>query len=926
MTARRIKLCLHPRAEGDDPGDGGIRRVVEGMQRHFPAAGVDLVDDPAKADILAAHIEIPEVWLTLFPDKPIVAMNHGLYWSDVNGEWPTWAKKANRGVMEAIRVADAVTVPSRWVADVITRHTCRVPRVIPHGLDLEEWARDANKIGDDSTIVPYVLWDKTRPDPVCDPTPVNEVARLLPDVQFVTTFGEPAPNVMVTGRQPFAAAKALVQNAAVYLATSRETFGVATLQALACGVPVAGYQWGAQPEILSHWGDSYLAAPGDVADLAEGIRWCLKNREEAGAMARGTAEGYSWPRAIEQYADLFRHLLAERKARAQRPRVSVVVTAYKLERYLPACIDSVTAQTDADWELIVVNDASPDQCGFIANQQAHYDKRITVIHNPVNLYQSGARNAGIAAARGRYILPLDADDMLAPNAIQVLADELDKDRSIHVAYGNVRFVKDDGATPMVYGEHEPGHSGWPFEFDFRKQIRGFNLLPYCSMFRREAWEATAGYRERLRNDDDPDFWLRLASYGFRPRKVTDADTLIYRVRPGSMSQSVPHVDWASWFGWRGAPERSPAGTVGLESLQLPIPTWTPPAISVVIPVGRGHERLVMTAIDSLEAQTFGWFEAIVVNDTGTDLRLPPWVKRIDVSGDRGGPLGVAEARNAGAVSAIAPHLLFLDADDYLQPDALAIWAKVARERPETVFYADMWEDVAWGDPDGSGERQVVPLPPGKLSRFSWPDAEGGEQVLRGAVGAITQLIPRKAFEAVGGFEEGPWEDWAFLLKLARAGWCSARIARPLWVYRKRTGTRRDGWLAKDAYPDAKASILREFGQFFPADANTPPKERLMSCGCSGRATATYGAPAVSMGGNPETEAYADAQLMRYVGPAVAEVDYRGPTGQRYKWSKGRQQYVLPGDVTHFAGMTDDFVILDTAESLGPVGPDPVLVA
>lgn len=912
--AKPIRVCLYPRAEGEDPGQGGVRRVIEAQQRYLPEFGVELVDDPALADVLASHISFPPEWVKLYPDKAFVLHCHGLYWAEY--EWPGWALTANSEVMEGIRVADAVTVPSLWIRDVIAKHTCREARIIAHGVDLDEFSPYVAPRGEDGKLVeipPYVLWDKTRPDPVCDPSVVNAVAALLPEVQFVTTFGEPAPNVTVVGHQTYDSARNLIRNAAVYLATSRETFGIATLQALACGVPVAGYAWGAQPEILNRDLDSYLARPGDVEGLAEGIRWLLKRHDEASIAARETATYYAWEPKIGEYAELYREVLANR--REVRPRVSIVVTAYMLEKYLLDCLNSVAGQPFTDWECIVVDDASRDRCGEIADNFAANNSQFRVIHNPTNRYQAGARNAGIAVSRGRYILPLDADDMLTPGAVQILADQLDRDRSIHVAYGNVRFVQEDGETLMTYPKpdgtmHEAGHSGWPFPFNWNHQRQGYNLLPYSSMFRREAWEQTGGYRERLRNDDDPDFWLRVSSYGWRPKMVTSADTLIYRVRADSMSRTVPHGDWARWFGWKSSPLRSPAGAVTDDGKQLPVPSWQPPAISVVIPVGPGHERHVMTAIDSLEAQTMGWFEAIVVNDTGGPLPpMPPWVRVIRNPGK--GPKwasGAAGSRNLGAEAARARLLLFLDADDYLQPEALQIWFDAAKSRPGVIWYADMWED---------------PHEAGKFQLFEWPDADA-RNLTRGCVGALTQLIPREVFQAVGGFEDKPWEDWRFFLKAASLGVCSARIARPLWTYRKHTGMRRNNALIGDRYLDGKAAVLEDFGQYFAADRLTAPKEDLMACGCAKAQTATYALPSEArmLAAAPE-----GAVLMRYRGDKLAGVQYNGPSGQSYTWSSDTPaMYVLSADVAYFDALADFERAVATPEGYGPSPTKPELVA
>jgi glycosyltransferase involved in cell wall biosynthesis len=113
---------------------------------------------------------------------------------------------------------------------------------------------------------------------------------------------------------------------------------------------------------------------------------------------------------------------------------------------------------------------------------------LPVIHNATNQYLAEARNIAIREARGRYILPLDADDKIAPTTVQTLADALDIDRLLDVAYGNVLFTKENGQLED-YGiqGRSLGHSGWPVPWEPSSQLSGYNLLPYCSMFRQHAW-------------------------------------------------------------------------------------------------------------------------------------------------------------------------------------------------------------------------------------------------------------------------------------------------------------------------------------------------------------------------------------------------------------------------------------------------------
>ncbi|HEY8979348.1 MAG TPA: bifunctional glycosyltransferase family 2 protein/CDP-glycerol:glycerophosphate glycerophosphotransferase [Streptomyces sp.] len=106
------------------------------------------------------------------------------------------------------------------------------------------------------------------------------------------------------------------------------------------------------------------------------------------------------------------------------PRFSVIVPAYKVQAYLHECLDSVLSQSYRDFELIAVDDGSPDACGEIIDEFAARDPRVSALHLPENAGLGGARNAGIARAAGDYLVFLDGDDTLTPDALRAIADRL----------------------------------------------------------------------------------------------------------------------------------------------------------------------------------------------------------------------------------------------------------------------------------------------------------------------------------------------------------------------------------------------------------------------------------------------------------------------------------------------------------------------
>ncbi|GAA2204035.1 bifunctional glycosyltransferase/CDP-glycerol:glycerophosphate glycerophosphotransferase [Streptomyces bangladeshensis] len=106
------------------------------------------------------------------------------------------------------------------------------------------------------------------------------------------------------------------------------------------------------------------------------------------------------------------------------PRFSVIVPCFKVQGFLRECLDSVLGQSFGDFELIAVDDCSPDGCGAILDEYAERDPRVRVLHLPENVGLGRARNAGLPHATGDYLFFLDSDDTLTPGALRAIADRL----------------------------------------------------------------------------------------------------------------------------------------------------------------------------------------------------------------------------------------------------------------------------------------------------------------------------------------------------------------------------------------------------------------------------------------------------------------------------------------------------------------------
>ena len=106
-------------------------------------------------------------------------------------------------------------------------------------------------------------------------------------------------------------------------------------------------------------------------------------------------------------------------------KISILVPVYNVEQYLPRCIESVLTQDFQDWEMILVDDGSPDKCPQICDEYAKKDKRLRVVHK-VNGGLVSARLAGFEASVGKYLMFLDSDDYLLPDALSILYNKIEE--------------------------------------------------------------------------------------------------------------------------------------------------------------------------------------------------------------------------------------------------------------------------------------------------------------------------------------------------------------------------------------------------------------------------------------------------------------------------------------------------------------------
>lgn len=574
----------------------GIHQVVHAMNRYLPEFGYRLTENPDQADLRAHHAGEGN-------GATDVAIIHGLHPTQVEGVLPMpYQFEVNARVIKDAVAAREVIVPSQWVADLFRRDMLLNPHVIQWGVDVESWQHDDPHEG-------YVLWNKGRVDPVCTTDPLNQTAARLPRRRFVSTFGDNnLPNLKLVGRIPHADMRRLIQRAGVYLATTKETGDIGSREALAAGVPVVAFRWGATPDVVQHGVNGYLAEPGDTEALARGIEYCFQYRRVLSANAQALARVYDWSASIAHMARVFDQAVQP----DPDPLVSIIIPTFNYAHFVLEAIQSVVAQqTSFSFEIIVVNDGSTDATQeLLDNLLARWPDDappLRVIHQ-ANCGVAHARNVGLTAARGTYAACLDADDCLDARWLEVCTSALQRDPALGIAFTRLRFY-DGGSTNWLTRP-----------LDYNAFCEGFNQIPTCCLFRRADALRVGGFRQYMKPAEDADLWLRLQTFtGKRAACVSSEPLFVYRMHPDSVTAQQRAAGRPDPFTVRAA-EKQPtwaykrpfAAPVQGKEASHPVRNYDAPMVCFILR-GEGDWQLTL---DSIENQTYPFW---TVRD---DPRLP----------------------------------------------------------------------------------------------------------------------------------------------------------------------------------------------------------------------------------------------------------------------------------------------------------------
>ena len=208
------------------------------------------------------------------------------------------------------------------------------------------------------------------------------------------------------------------------------------------------------------------------------------------------------------------------------PKVSIVIPAFNAESTLAATLSSLSRQSLGDWEAIIVDDGSADRTPELIRDHARADARFRALF-PGHGGASAARNAGIAAARGEWLIFLDSDDELPADHLAVMMDAAGRHQQAGLIYCGWRRYAPEGTLLGEYPAED-------MESPFARSARTCPFAIHAAMVRRDAVTAAGGFDRSVSICQDWDLWQRLARSGLSFSAV-GGHMVDVRMRPGSLS-------------------------------------------------------------------------------------------------------------------------------------------------------------------------------------------------------------------------------------------------------------------------------------------------------------------------------------------------------------------------------------------------------
>ncbi len=210
------------------------------------------------------------------------------------------------------------------------------------------------------------------------------------------------------------------------------------------------------------------------------------------------------------------------------PLVSIVIPCYNQSDYLEETLASALNSTYPRLEIIIIDDGSTDKSASLAKRLADSYEQVYFFEQ-LNAGPSVARNHGIRRASGKYILPLDGDDLIAKEYIQQAVEVMEADDEVKVVY----------CEAEKFGAE---HGKWSLKPFSRESLAQGNMIFVSSLFRKKDWDKVGGFAEEMTwGFEDWEFWISMLKNGGKVVKLPLVG-FYYRIRKGSRRKRVSSRD------------------------------------------------------------------------------------------------------------------------------------------------------------------------------------------------------------------------------------------------------------------------------------------------------------------------------------------------------------------------------------------------
>lgn len=219
------------------------------------------------------------------------------------------------------------------------------------------------------------------------------------------------------------------------------------------------------------------------------------------------------------------------------PKISVIVPVYNVENLLPRCIDSILSQSFTDFELLLIDDGSPDNCGKICDEYAEKDSRVRVFHKP-NGGVSSARNLGLDNAQGEWITFIDSDDYIEQGFLAI-----PKELSADLLINNYKVVFGDKISPICF-ESKDINNLQLTHFISKNLVKQVFRVPWAKFFRRSIiYKNKISFIKGVKIGEDSLFMLEYLHYT-QSIKFISLASYVYIKEPGIMKKYRLSVEQA----------------------------------------------------------------------------------------------------------------------------------------------------------------------------------------------------------------------------------------------------------------------------------------------------------------------------------------------------------------------------------------------